>query len=227
MIEINKVYNDDCFNIISQLDDESIDLVLTDPPYGDNSGYGRNNKQILNNEDETINYKFIKEIYPKMKNNTSMYIFTNHKFSDKIKEYALSIGMNYKMMCILVKNNFGMGGAFRNQYEICLVLEKGMPEYHLLNMSNVWHMNHIEFNENNHPHTKEVKLLQKIIKHSSKKNDLIFDGFAGSFSVPKACVLENRNFIATELDKKWCDLSMPELEKIQKSKQKKDDIFNY
>lgn len=34
MIEINKIYNDDCLNILKQLPDKSVDLLLTDPPYG-------------------------------------------------------------------------------------------------------------------------------------------------------------------------------------------------
>ena len=33
MIEINKIYNDDCINILKQLPDKCVDLVLTDPPY--------------------------------------------------------------------------------------------------------------------------------------------------------------------------------------------------
>jgi len=28
------LYNDDCFNVLKTLPDESVDLVLTDPPYG-------------------------------------------------------------------------------------------------------------------------------------------------------------------------------------------------
>lgn len=33
MLEINKVYNDDCLNVMKKLDDNSVDLVVTDPPY--------------------------------------------------------------------------------------------------------------------------------------------------------------------------------------------------
>ena len=29
-----KLYNDDCFNVLKNIDDNSVDLVLTDPPYG-------------------------------------------------------------------------------------------------------------------------------------------------------------------------------------------------
>jgi DNA modification methylase len=34
MIEINKIYNGDCLEVMKNIDDKSIDLVITDPPYG-------------------------------------------------------------------------------------------------------------------------------------------------------------------------------------------------
>ena len=40
-MNINKVENIDCFKYIKQIPDNFIDLVIVDPPYGDNSGYGR------------------------------------------------------------------------------------------------------------------------------------------------------------------------------------------
>ena len=33
MIEVNKIYNADCLDILKQLPDKCVDLVLTDPPY--------------------------------------------------------------------------------------------------------------------------------------------------------------------------------------------------
>src|SRR3990167_7384697 len=106
-MEINKVYNEDCFKIIKQMPDEYLDLVIVDPPYGDGIGYGRNGKEILNNEDESINYAFLNCILPKMKQDTSLYLFSNHKFCHIIKEYAVGIGYNYRMLCVMVKNNIG------------------------------------------------------------------------------------------------------------------------
>lgn len=104
------------------------------------------------------------------------------------------------MLCILVKNNFGLGHGFRNQYEVCLVLEKGTPTYNLTNFSNVWNMKHILHDKNTHPHQKDIAILRKIIRHSSNVGDVVFDGFLGSFSTPIACAHENRNFIGCELD---------------------------
>ncbi len=34
MLEPNKIYNMDCLDGMKQLDDNSIDLIVTDPPYG-------------------------------------------------------------------------------------------------------------------------------------------------------------------------------------------------
>jgi DNA modification methylase len=38
MLELNKIYNEDCLITMSKMEDKSIDIVLTDPPYGINVG---------------------------------------------------------------------------------------------------------------------------------------------------------------------------------------------
>lgn len=214
-MEVNKVYNTDCFELIMAMPDNFIDLCIVDPPYGDNIGYGRNNKEILNNEDESINYRFLEAIYPKIKENTALYLFSNHKFCSQIKDFAVKFGYAYRMLCIVVKNNIGMGYGFRNQYEVCLVLEKGKPEYNLLDMSNVWKMKHIAHDDSSHPHQKDYDIIRRIILHSSKEGDLIFDGFMGSFSTAIACHKEKRNYIGAELDEKWFNLGVGKLKNLQ------------
>ena len=213
-MELNKVYNDDCFNIINLMPDNFLDLVIVDPPYGDGVGYGRGNKEIMNNEDESINYRFLDAILPKMKSDTSLYLFSNHKFFHQIKEYAIKTGYNYRMLCVLVKNNIGMGYGFRNQYEVCIVLEKGKAKYNLNDVSNVWKMKHIAHDDNSHPHQKDYDIIRKIILHSSAEGDLVFDGFMGSFSSAIACYKEKRNFVGTELDEKWFNLGQKRLNNI-------------
>ena len=44
MIDVNKIYNDDCMNILKQIPDKSIDLVLIDPPYLYDKGGGGKGK---------------------------------------------------------------------------------------------------------------------------------------------------------------------------------------
>ena len=202
-MKVDYIVNDDCFNLIATLPDQCIDLVIVDPPYGDNDSYGRKQKTILNNENEEINYRFLRLILPKLKQNKSLYLFSNHKYAHLIREYATSIGYAYRMQTIMVKNNIGMGYGFRNQYEVCLVLEKGKAKYNLNNMSNVWKMKHVQHDEHSHPHQKQYDIIRKIIMHSSQPGDIVFDGFMGSASTAIACHKEHRHYIGAELDPKW------------------------
>ncbi len=100
-----------------------------------------------------------------------------------------------------------MGWAFRHQYELILVLEKGNPKYNLTDFSDVQNSTHINHNKDNHPHEKPIDLLEKLIEHSSKKGDLILDPFCGSGSTCIACSKMGRNFIGIELDDKWVKLA--------------------
>ena len=206
--ELNKIYCEDCLEGMEKLPDNSIDLIITDPPYGDNIGYGRSNKEILNNEDETINYKMLDICYLKLKNDSNLYLFTNWKFVEKIRKYIIDkTNFTIRMMLVIVKNNFGMGYGFRNQYELCLVLEKGKVSYNLNNFSNVIFMEHINHNGNTHPHQKGIEIIKKMLKHSSKENDIVLDCFMGSGTTAVACKELERNFIGFELSEEYCQIA--------------------
>jgi DNA modification methylase len=55
MIEINKLYNQDCLLTMQQIDDNSVDMVLTSPPYDDLRTY---NKHLSGNKTEYNGYSF-------------------------------------------------------------------------------------------------------------------------------------------------------------------------
>lgn len=184
-------------------------MIVTDPPYGDNCSYGRNNKTILNNDDESINYEILPLLYNVLKPDKSCYLFTNWKFEHKIRNFIeRETDFNIRMLLCIMKNNFGMGYGFRNQSEYCLVLEKGNPKYNLNDFSNVIKMQHIQHDENTHPHQKGLYLIQKIIKHSSNEGDLVLDCFSGSGTTAIACERLNRQFVAIEKDESYYKLSV-------------------
>lgn len=57
----NKIINADCMDILKQLPDKSIDLILTDPPYGINflSNRTDNHRKIENDK-----YEDFSKLYP-------------------------------------------------------------------------------------------------------------------------------------------------------------------
>ena len=203
-MELNKIIQGDCIEIMKTFPSNSIDLIVTDPPYGDNVAYGFNNKTIKNNENPLINCSALVEMYRVLKRNSSLYIFTNWKHYPFLTEFIIRY-TKFKIRHLVVwqKHNFGLGWAFRHQYEFILVLEKGKPKYNLTNFSDVQTAQHINHNKRTHPHEKPQDLLRKMIEHSSKEGDLVLDPFAGSGSTCKACEELNRKWIGIELDERW------------------------
>ena len=201
----NRIIQGDCIEIIRKFKSNSVDLIITDPPYGDNVAYGLNNKSIKNNENPLINCQALFGFYRILKKNSSVYLFTNWKHYPFLTEFILRY-TKFKIRHLVVwkKHNFGLGWAFRHQYELILILEKGKPKYKLTDFSDVQTCSHINHNKENHPHQKPVDLIIKMILHSSKEGDLILDPFCGSGSVCVACQKTKRDFIGIELDKKWC-----------------------
>ncbi len=208
-MEVNKIIMGDCIEVMKSFPNRSINLIVTDPPYGDNVGYGFNNKRIKNNENPIINCSALVEMYRILKNNSSAYIFTNWKHYPFLTEFIIRY-TDFKIRHLVVwkKHNFGLGWAFRHQYELILVLEKGKPKYNLKDFSDVQSASHINHNKLTHPHEKPQDLLMKIILHSSSSGDLVLDPFAGSGSTCKACNKLNRKWIGIELDEKWIDLKL-------------------
>jgi len=203
-METNKIIHGDCIEIMKDFPNNCVDLIITDPPYGDNVGYGWNNKKIKNNENPLINCSALVECYRVLRRNRSLYLFTNWKHYPFLTEFILRY-TKFKIRHLVVwkKHNFGLGWAFRHQYELILVLEKGKPKYNLTNFSDVQSANHINHNKENHPHEKPIDLIIKMIEHSSKEGDLVLDPFCGSGAICLGAREIGRKFIGIELEEKW------------------------
>jgi site-specific DNA-methyltransferase (adenine-specific) len=112
------------------------------------------------------------------------------------------------------KNNFGMGQDFRNKYELFVVLVKNKGMFNFKDFPDVFDVEFIQHNDNTHPHTKSMKLIKKIIEHSSNENDIVFDPTCGSGIVPYCSMITKRNYVACEIDKKWYDLTTKRLQNV-------------
>ena len=207
-METNRFIHGDCIKVMKDFPNNSIDLIITDPPYGDNVGYGWNNKKIKNNENPLINCLALVECYRVLRRNRSLYLFTNWKHYPFLTEFILRY-TKFKIRHLIVwkKHNFGLGWAFRHQYELVLVLEKGKPKYNLTNFSDVQTASHINHDKTNHPHQKPIDLIMRIIEHSSKEGDVVLDPFAGSGAICKAAEKLRRKWLGVEIDARWVNNS--------------------
>ena len=67
-----------------------------------------------------------------------------------------------------------------------------------------------------HPTIKPLPLIRKLIRNSSKENDIVLDCFIGSGTTAVASLLENRKFIGYEINKKYYDIALKRISEVNK-----------
>jgi site-specific DNA-methyltransferase (adenine-specific) len=135
-METNIIYNKDCIEGMKELPDESIDLVITDPPYG--ISYQSNYKQVkfkkLQNDDN-LNWflDFSKQVYRVLKNNTSLFLFTRADKIGLMMDNLISVGFKFKNMLIIPTANptscGDLSASFVNCFEVVLFFNKGRNKF--------------------------------------------------------------------------------------------------
>jgi len=215
-MEVNKILKGDCIRLMKKMQSNSVDLIVTDPPYGDNVAYGHLNKTIVNNQNPLVNCQALVECYRILKKNSTLYNFTNWKHYPFLTEFIMRY-TKFRIRHVIVwrKRGFGMGYAFRHQFELILVLDKLNPKYTLTNFSDVQDAEYILHNKKTHPHQKPLDLLIKMIKHSSKEGDLVFDPFCGSGSTCLAAHLSNRKWLGIEQDSKYFRMAVQKVKEAE------------
>lgn len=216
-IETNNIYNMDCLKGMKQIKDESIDLIVTDPPYLINykTSYRKDkehrfNNVILNDDNEQLIKDYIKECYRIMKQNTAMYLFCS---SHKVDFFKVELEKHFtiKNMVIWVKNNHTAGDleyAYGRKYEIIFLVNKGKKPFNGKRLTDVWEFDRVAGDSLIHQNQKPISLISQCIRNHSSEGDLIFDGFMGSGTTAIACHRLKRNFIGFELDKEYYDISL-------------------
>jgi site-specific DNA-methyltransferase (adenine-specific) len=197
------ITNEDCMEMLSRTQSKSIDLILTDPPYGmDFQSNHRQQKHQKIKGDDNLNWlpDWISEIRRVVKDDSHLYIWCSWH---KIDVFKVEIEKHFKIKNIIVwcKNGGGMGdlvGGYGGRYELCFFINNGKP----LNGKRDTDVIDKAYRTGNqyHPTQKPVNLMEYMIEKSTKQNDVVMDCFSGSGSTAIACHNTKRIFIGTELD---------------------------
>jgi len=232
---MNKIINDDCFKYIKIIEDNSIDLIITDPPYGisfkdnltNNKKYVK--KSILNDGKDDIDFKlFFDESYRILKNNCSLFLCMRIDFLMRIATIINESKFKYVNTLIWRKGDMGYGNlnVMGENFEIVLHLSKNSPKKsQILNINNKSKKRTVaEYCGNltkhelcGHPTQKPIGLFSYIILNRTNKYELILDPFAGSGTTAIACELLNRNYICIEQDADFYNLINKRLKELNKN----------
>lgn len=205
----NKIINDDCLNILKKLPDKSIDLVLTDPPYGINKDGGCIGGGKLAKVKEYTKKEWDKEI-------PSKEIFEEIL---RVSKKAIIFGGNYfveylyNSPCWIVWNKNNTGNFA--DCELAWTNFKTAVRKYDWTWNGMLQQNMKNKDIRIHPTQKPLGLIEKILLDYSKEGDLILDCFSGSGTTAIACYNTNRNFICIEKDKEYYEKSIERLNEVK------------
>lgn len=222
-MELNTIYNEDCIEGMKNIESNSIDLIVTDPPYLVKYKTGRRKdkshkftKEILNDDNEQLLKDYIAECYRIMKDDTAMYMFCSSNKVDFFKQ-ELEQYFTIKNMIIWVKNNHTAGdlqSAFGRKYEIVFLVNKGRSKFNGTRLTDVWEFKRVAGKGQLHQNQKPIEMIEQCIEKHSNENDVVFDGFMGSGTTAVASVNKNRRYLGFELDKEYYDIASNRIDEL-------------
>lgn len=231
--DIVALYQGDCLKLMKNIPDESIDLIVTDPPYkltpkGScgtmggffNSEMGMNGRVFECNDIEIEDY--INDFYRVLKDRTHCYIMCNNLNLPHFLNIITNKSNFHFMKCLIWdKGNKICGRYYMSQFEYIIMLRKGGDRKinncgtsDILSVPNKKQKG--DDGKNLHNSEKPVKLMEILIENSSNEKDIILDPFMGIGTSAIACINLNRCFIGFELDEKYYNISYKRVQSFLK-----------
>lgn len=216
------VCGDSVYEMERALDDESIDCVITDPPYGIDyvSNYrvveNRVDRPVCNDTPEaafSLWERTCDVISRKMKPDSHLYVFTSWKVLPQFMEIT-SRYFNIKNCLVWVKNNWSMGdldGNYAEQYEIIIYATKGNKKLNGGRDTNVLNFDRVSNAQLLHSCEKPVKLIEYLLDKSTQSGDIVADPFAGSGTTLVACKNMGRGYWGCEIEQENYDVALGRL----------------
>lgn len=224
------IINGDCLEEMRKIPDNSIKLIITDPPYSlPNTNFrpkARLSQKTFGDFSTYVHFfkQFIIECKRVLREDGDLVLFCDEVF------YAVLYPILYQefyasKMVIWDKGKIGMGGIWRRQFEIfvhsyLLPKKEKSGDGDVLKCSPVKSQNKIHFSQ------KPVELLKKIITKTTSEGDFVLDPFMGSGSVIVACKELNRESIGIELSEEVYNRAKERLSPTSQTKSSNEDFPN-
>jgi len=205
-----KIIHGDSNHEMKKISDESVDCIVSDPPFG--ISFQSNMRTVTPKfnkikDDDNLDNVFVlfSEMYRVLKPNTHIYLFCSWHHIDKFK---IEFEKYFKLKNILIwnKGGFSMGdlkGSYATEYELILFGVKGKRDLNNGRHSAVLNYAKVPSNNLDHSTQKPVPLAKFLIEKSTNKGDVVLDCYAGTGFVPIACKQCYRDSIAIEIDEDY------------------------
>lgn len=207
MLEPNNIYCGDCLELMKSMPDKSVDLILTDPPYGMNYKsnhykYGQNPHEEIKGDSE----------YPAWLIGEAKRIARKAVFSfcrwDNLAEVEKP-----KSFIVWQKNNWTAGDLkheYGRMWEGILFYPMEKHEF-VKRPPDVIKFDRISSTHLQHPTQKPTEICKWLILNNSEDRDIVFDPFMGSGTTCVAAKELGRRYIGIDIEQKYVDIARERL----------------
>lgn len=217
-----------CYDKIKDIDDESINAIITDPPYQISRKSGYTNGKLSKYKTHTIDFGewdkikidyalLFKEFYRVLKPSGTLLIFYDLWKCNELKEFAEKCKFKQPRACQWIKTNpvpiNSKINYLSNAIEFFFTFVKGSnPTYHSEYDNGVYSYPICHGKERlKHPTQKPLQLMEDIVLKHTNKGDVVLDVFAGTGTTGIACMRNDRECIMIENNKDYYDLAVKRL----------------
>ena len=208
-----RLIHGDCSGVVAGLPDRSVDMVLTDPPYGisyQSNGRVKSKKfAVLANDDNDSRLALYPELHRVLKADSVAAVFCSFKNYQTDYE-ALKDLFHIKNVIIWHKGGGGLGDlkhTLATDYEMIIIAHKGRCKIRGKREGSVWHHKKVPPSKMVHATEKLVDLIERLAAKYSDEGGIILDPFMGSGTTGVAARNLNRSFIGVELDDTYFDVA--------------------
>jgi DNA modification methylase len=225
----------DCLRLLKDVDTESVDLVIADPPYNLGKDYGNNHDLLGFNEYLAFTELWLCEAKRVLKPTGSIYVFMGVRFISYLFDAMDQKHGMFFNSWITWHYTQGMGRkiGFSPRHEDILFFTKTegyefnldsirIPQKYFrarnnmagANPGDVWQFSHVHYSNperEEHPTQKPEALIARIILASSNENSLVLDPFSGSGTTLRVCQQLGRDCIGMELNPAYVEMTKKRL----------------
>ena len=207
----NRIVHGDCIEVMRQMPTNSVDFILTDPPYLVNYR-DRNERSIQNDSNDDWLKPAMQEAYRALKQNRLAAMLYGWQAVDKFFAAWREAGFYPVGHIVFRKEYASKSRLVQYHHEQAYLLAKGRPPLPKHPIADVID---VDYSGNKiHPTQKPISALVPLIRSFTLPGEIVLDPFAGSASTCVAALLTGRKYIGIEMDEAYFALAQQRLERV-------------